>query len=233
MRKLTKINHLPSGLIDYLSEPDYFMPIQKNTFLFRQGEAVNDLYVIVSGKVSVGKTSSEGRELTLRFCGPNDLIGEFTIGDLPIHYLVDGKITESGEVAVFNQKRLLEKMNDQPDAIIDFLKFANLQHRKDQTKFRDLLLYGKKGALYSTLIRLSNSYGKEVSNGILIDIQLTNQEIANFCATSRESVNRMLNALKQKGIIQMEHGRITILQLDYLKKEINCENCPAVLCTIN
>lgn len=32
--------------------------------------------------------------------------------------------------------------------------------RKQHSKFRDLLLYGKKGALYSTLIRLANSYGK-------------------------------------------------------------------------
>ncbi|WP_440894898.1 Crp/Fnr family transcriptional regulator [Amphibacillus sp. Q70] len=233
MRRLTKINQLPVELNNYLSKPDYFMPIQKNTFLFRQGEAVKDLYVIVSGKILLGKTSSEGRELTLRFCGPNDLIGEFINGELPTNYLVDGKITESGEVAVFNQKKLLEEMSDNPNAMIEFLRFANLQHRKNQTKFRDLLLYGKKGALYSTLIRLSNSYGKKVADGILIDIQLTNQEIANFCATSRESVNRMLNALKQKDIIQMHHGRITIQQLDYLKKEINCENCPAVLCTVN
>lgn len=39
---------------------------------------------------------------------------------------------------------------------------------KQHTKFRDLLLYGKKGALYSTLIRLANSYGKEVDGGILM-----------------------------------------------------------------
>ena len=55
-----------------------------------------------------------------------------------------------------------------------------------------------KGALYSTLIRMTNSYGVLKENGILIDLPLTNQELANFCATSRESVNRMLNELKSK-----------------------------------
>ena len=51
--------------------------------------------------------------------------------------------------------------------------------RKQHSKFRDLLLYGKKGALYSTLIRLANSYGKETDGGILISVPLTNQELAN------------------------------------------------------
>lgn len=233
MRHLTEINHLPESLLEYMAEPDYYLPIEKNTFLFRQGEPVKDLYVIISGQAVVGKTSSEGRELTLKLCGPNDLIGEFMIDQVPTHYLVDGKITESGEVAVFDQKKLLRKLQNDPIVMMAFLKFVNLQHRKDQMRFRDLLLYGKKGAIYSTLIRLANSYGKEVEDGILIDLQLTNQAMANFCATSRESVNRILNDLKRQEIIKMEQGLITICQLDRIKKEINCENCPVALCTIN
>lgn len=233
MKQLTEINQLPLKLLEYMAEPDYYLPIYKNTFLFRQGEPVKELYVIVSGQVVIGKTSSEGRELTLRFCGPNDLIGEFIIDDLPINYLVDGKVTATGEVAVFDQKKLLDQLQHQPEAMMEFLKFANLQHRKDQMRFRDLLLYGKKGALYSTLIRLVNSYGRAIDDGILIDIQLTNQEIANFCATSRESINRMLSELKKRQVIRIDQGKITILQLDVIKKEIHCENCPVTLCTIN
>ncbi len=45
---------------------------------------------------------------------------------------------------------------------------------------------------------MTNSYGVLKENGILIDLPLTNQELANFCATSRESVNRMLNDLKKR-----------------------------------
>lgn len=233
MRQLAEINHLPKKLLKYLAKPDYYLPIHKNTFLFRQGEPVKELYVIVSGHVVIGKTSSEGRELTLRFCGPNDLIGEFIINDTPINYLVDGKITASGEVAVFDQKRLLDQLQNQPEAMMEFLKFASLQHRKDQMRFRDLLLYGKKGALYSTLIRLANSYGRKTDDGILIDFHLTNQEIANFCATSRESINRMLSELKKQQVIRIDQGKITIIKLDIIKKTINCENCPVTLCTIN
>lgn len=44
---------------------------------------------------------------------------------------------------------------------------------------------------------MTNSYGVLKENGILINLSLTNQELAKFCATSRESGNRMLNDLKK------------------------------------
>ncbi len=97
-----------------------------------------------------------------------------------------------------------------------------------------MILNGKKGALFSTLIRLSNTYGKPLENDtIYIDLPLTNTEIANLCATSREMINRMLNDLKKHNIISFEKGYITIHDLQFLKDEISCENCPLQICRID
>ena len=41
------------------------------------------------------------------------------------------------------------------------------------------------------------------SNGILIDLPLTNQQLGDFCGTSRESTNKILNKLKREGIISI------------------------------
>ena len=76
------------------------------------------------------------------------------------------------------------------------MKWISEHLRRMQTKFRDLV-HGKKVPCIPT-IRMTNSYGILKENGILIDLPLTNQELANFCATSRESVNRMLNELKAR-----------------------------------
>lgn len=112
------------------------------------------------------------------------------------------------------------------------MKWMSDHFRNTQTKFRDLVLNGKKGALYSTLIRMTNSYGIKVKDGILIDLPLTNQELGNFCGTSRESTNRILGELKKDSIITILNGKITVKDLEYLKNEIGCENCPAVYCSI-
>jgi CRP/FNR family transcriptional regulator len=113
------------------------------------------------------------------------------------------------------------------------MTWLSAQNRKNQAKFRDMLLHGKKGAFYSTLIRLSNSYGTEAEDGKIINLPFTNQELANFCGTSREVVNRMLAQLRKNNVISIKKGRITILDFDYLKQEIDCENCPIEICTID
>ena len=104
--------------------------------------------------------------------------------------------------------------------------------RKQHSKFRDLVLYGKKGAIYSTLIRFANSYGQESNNGILISVPLTNQELANCSATARESLNRMLSDLRRQNVIEMRDGLIFVRDIDFLKREIQCENCGRKICNI-
>ncbi|WP_162882473.1 helix-turn-helix domain-containing protein, partial [Serratia marcescens] len=68
--------------------------------------------------------------------------------------------------------------------------------------------------------------------GIVIKTPLTNQELANFCGTSREVVNRMLGDLRKNNVISIEKGIITIHRLAFLKAEIDCENCPLDTCNI-
>ena len=81
-------------------------------------------------------------------------------------------------------------------------------------------------------MRLTNSYGKKTEDGILIDYPMTNQDLANFCGTSREVFNRMLNNLKKEKLLSMEKSKIMIHDLEYLKDEIDCEHCPVDVCTI-
>ena len=116
----------------------------------------------------------------------------------------------------------------------EFFKWYSDHIRKIQSKQKDLLLNGKKGALYSTLIRLTNSYGVEHREGILIDIILTNQNLADFCACTRESINRMLSELKKQEIISYDDsGKIIIHDIDFLRESNGCTNCPIEICNIN
>lgn len=225
--------HLQSHTKEYFKEYDHTLELSKGQYLFRQGDAVKDLYLIQSGQILITKTTPDGRELSLRLLGAGDLIGEILITDSSTQYLVDAKVIESTKLAVYRQDKLKTILRQDAEALLDLLNYTQLMYRKDQTKFRDLVLHGKKGALYSTLIRICNSYGEVKSDGIHITKAFTNQELANFCATSRESVNRLLSDLKKQHIIS-EHNQLLIIHdLDYLKQAINCDQCPVILCTIN
>ena len=211
---------------------DKTVPITKDEFVYHEGQNAEELYLIISGKVQISKNTAEGRELSLRICGENDICGELTLFTENPKYLLSAKVIENGEMAIIN-KDVLEKEFFQNSALAyEFMKWMSDHFRKTQTKFRDLVLNGKKGALYSTLIRMTNSYGVQKSNGILIDLPLTNQQLGDFCGTSRESTNKILNKLKREGILSITKNKITVHNLEYLRNEIDCENCPAVYCSI-
>ncbi|MGM0846843.1 MAG: Crp/Fnr family transcriptional regulator [Bacillota bacterium] len=206
--------------------------VAKGSYLFQEGMTAKELYLVKSGKVQIGKVIPDGRELSLRICSSGDVIGELTLFCDESTYMLNAKVMEDSEVYILSRQLFEENLSNKPQLTVEWLKWVQLQSRKNQTKFRDLILHGKKGALYSTLIRLTNSYGKSVEEGILIDHPMTNQELANFCGTSREVVNRMLSELRKEKILSVEKNKMIVHDLNYLKEEIDCENCPINVCTI-
>ncbi|MCK1984329.1 MULTISPECIES: Crp/Fnr family transcriptional regulator [Peribacillus] len=207
--------------------------LEKGRYLFQESTPASDLYYIIKGKVEVSKVVPDGRELTIRISSENDLVGETVLFSQNPKYMMNAKMMEDGSVAVISKEALEEKIASDSHLAVEMMTWLSAQNRKNQAKFRDMLLHGKKGAFYSTLIRLSNSYGTEAEDGKVINLPFTNQELANFCGTSREVVNRMLAQLRRNNVISIKKGRITILNFDYLKQEIDCENCPIEICTID
>lgn len=206
---------------------------KKNTYLFKEGDIADSVFLIHSGKVRIGKITPDGREITFRICSAGDIISEIALFCERSTYKVHGKVMQDCHYAKINIKDLEEHLLLHPSTNIELIRMMSIQHQKSQSKFRDLILHGKKGALYSTLIRMTNSYGIDQQDGILIDYPFKNQELANFCGMSRELVNRHLNALRSEGIISMPNSRILIHDLDHLKAEIHCENCPVDICSID
>lgn len=222
----------PEELKELLNSANHTIKIKKGSLLFQEGKEAKELYLIRSGRIQISKITPDGLELALRICSKNDIVGELTLFTDQPKYLLTAKVLDDGEVAVIYKDELEQKLFSDSALAFEFMKWMSDHFRRTQTKIRDLVLHGKRGALFSTLIRMTNSYGVKKDKGILIDIPLTNQELGAFCGTSRETVNRMLNELKRNEVLSIQRGKITVHNLAYLKKEINCEDCPIEMCNI-
>lgn len=230
---MQSVKEVPVTLTHLFDTVHHIKKIEKGTFLFQEGSLAEELYIVQSGILQISKIIPDGRELTLRMCSRGDFVGELNIFSPAPRYLLSARVTEDGGVAVIKKEVLEEKLSNDLPLALEFMKWMSQQYRKTQTKFRDLVLHGKKGALYSTLIRMTNSHGMKTNKGILIELPLTNQELANFCGTSREVVNRLLSDLRKAEIISIDKGSITIHNLEYLRREIDCEDCPTEICKID
>lgn len=208
--------------------------IYKDDFLFREGEEAHEIYLLQSGIVQISKLTSGGKELLLRICKQNDIVGELTLFADDPKFLLSCKVFTAGEVIVIKKDLLEKELMSNSALTFEFMRWVSDHMRKFQSKLRDLLLNGKKGALYSTLIRFANSYGIKTTNGTLINLVITNQELGNFCATTRESVNRMLSELRKKNVISIDaDAKITIHDIEFLRETIGCEYCPIEICNID
>ncbi|MBP2258124.1 CRP/FNR family transcriptional regulator [Virgibacillus campisalis] len=227
-------NVISKQLYTLLNEIGTPMKKQQNEYLFHSGMDANEIFLLKSGLVHIALLTSDGKELSLRICKKGDIVGELTVFSDNPQYLLSAKVIEPGELLVINREKLERELMTNSALTFEFMKWISDHMRKFQLKIRDLLLHGKKGALYSTLIRLSNSFGKKQGDGILIDLVLTNQELANFCSATRESINRMLTDLRNLDVIAMtKKGEILIKDIAFLRNEIGCELCPIQVCNIN
>ncbi|WP_416151261.1 Crp/Fnr family transcriptional regulator [Salipaludibacillus sp. HK11] len=205
-------------------------PIGK--ILFYEGESVNYIYLLKQGQVRLSKMTMDKKKFVLHIKRENDIVGEFSLFN-DMRASMTAEVMNSATLIRFKCDLLEGLFSQNGEIATAFIKLFARNTQSTQAKFSDLLLYGKTGAFYSILIRFAHSYGIAHPDGIMIDIKLTNQEIAYFIGTSRETVNRMFNDLKKDKIIDLVDGHIVIKQIEQLKKHLHCEKCPLEICTIS
>ena len=103
--------------------------------------------------------------------------------------------------------------------------YINAYYREQlsQAIYRQQLMTmnGKTGAVCAFLYLQIEPFGKKMKDGILIDFQITNDDIAGFCGIStRTSVNRILRGLRENGIISIDDQKILIKDKEYLEQYV-------------
>lgn len=205
--------------------------VPAGTYLYWEGDAADKLMYVQSGRVKMTKSNSEGKQFLMYMFQDGDFLGQldpcfdskqgynaFTMDDSLI-----GTLPKSDLEALLWQ---------QGGLAVEFMKWMGLMHRMTQTKFRDIMLYGKPGALCSTLIRMANTFGVRDGDDIFIAEKMTNTDLAEYIGAARESVNRMLADLRKEGVIDYANGYITIKNIDYLRNICHCDNCPKPFCRL-
>lgn len=231
MKCLPFVRQVSSAFLDKLESLAASKKLALGSILFLDGEIADQVFLIEQGRVKLTKTTLDGKELTLQVFGPGELVGFSGLFESSLTYTMTACMLEAGSVRIIPRSSLEKLLIDQSELCVEFMRWMGVTNRRMQSKFRDLLLNGKIGALYSTLIRMCNTYGKPQQEGILINLSLTNRDLAQFIGLTRESVNRMLAELKRLGVIEMmPQSCILVKDLDYLKKAICCDNCPPEIC---
>ncbi|WP_042355039.1 Crp/Fnr family transcriptional regulator [Bacillus rubiinfantis] len=220
-------------LLDFFCKLESVQKIKAGTVLFQEKDPTHYIYLLLKGTIAIGRVHVRGKEFILKIYNDQEVIVEYQLFKNNPHYQFFAKTLTDCELLAINREQFEDYVLTDPEAMNALVSWLSTSYLKAQMKCQDLIMNGKKGGLYSILIRLCNSYGIMTKDGILIDIPLTHQELANLTYGTREVIQRSLKELREIDVISYENQKFTIKNLQFLKTAVDCQNCPYEICGVN
>jgi CRP/FNR family transcriptional regulator, cyclic AMP receptor protein len=184
---------------------------RRNEIILNEDDTLNFLYLIISGELKVVQKSTEGQEHILAIHEKGDFFGEMG--------LLDGKTTPAAVVALKNGRiglipreaffQIIMTNRMVKDQIIGIL-CMRLRHAWLQ--IRAMSFESAEHRIRFTLQELGGKFGVHDNRGIMIDLDVTHQNIASLSMTSRETVTRFLRKAAKDDEIEILPGKRIILK---------------------
>ncbi|AGB41199.1 cAMP-binding protein [Halobacteroides halobius DSM 5150] len=213
--KLPLFKGLDDKIIERLNEQVLIKNYCKDEILFFDGEEVEYCYIIVSGKVKISKFTPNGQEKIIHILKAGEMINEIDLDKRSSS--VTAEVIETGEIISIKIYKLLKIMKDSFELTTRIFASNSLKLRKTYRQIRNLGLKNSGPRIASRLWKLARDYGKDSKQGIKIDLNLTQRELALMIGISRETVSRFLSKLDTEGVIVCGKSKIIIKDLKELR----------------
>lgn len=192
--------------------------LRRGEVLFEEGDLGDTLYVIVRGKVKVGRTSNDGRENLIAVLGPGEMLGELSLFD-PGPRTAGATAVIPTELHQLSHADFTMWLNDNPQAGHVLLRALAQRLRKTNEAMGDLVFSDVPGRVAKALLDLAERFGEPASGGgTRVAHDLTQEELAQLIGASRETVNKALADFDARGWLRREGRAIILVDVDRLKR---------------
>jgi CRP-like cAMP-binding protein len=201
---------VPAEMLETLALTMKERHVAPNEAIFLQADEGSTLFGILAGEVRIVIGGIEGREQILRVLGPGEVFGELAA--------LDGRWRSANAIAVtrcrlllLERSSLLTIIASQPAAAMGLIRILCERMRHITEKFEGLLFQTLSERLASVLLGLS----KDRSSAL---INVTQTDLGHLTGVTRESVNKKLRAWQTAGLVELQSGRVRILDAEGLKQ---------------
>jgi CRP/FNR family transcriptional regulator len=189
----------------------------KGAVIFAEGDPGDRLYVVMHGKVKLGSQADDGRENMFAVLGPGEMFGELSLFDPSPRQANAVALTDVTLLGLANES-LQPWLTGRPEVAIGLLRALARRMRKTHGSLSDLVFTDVPGRVAKALIELAKKFGEHQDNGVRVNHDLTQEELAQLVGASRETVNKALADFAQRGWIVLEQKSVLILELDRLQR---------------
>lgn len=208
---------LEKETIDKISSIGTTKSYPKESYILMEEGTGTAMFVIISGKVKVTRTSADGREVILSILSEFDFFGEMAILDGLARSASVIAMADS-ELFIIQREQFLDLLKEYPEISINLLQELTQRLRSADSKIKALSLKDAEGKVATVILQLAEDLGK-IKHGIVeIEKLPLQQDLANMAGTSRETISRTLHSFAKKGQVELEGSKLRILNFEKFRE---------------
>ena len=204
-------------VLDHLARSVAVRSYRRGHLIFSQGEPGDSLFVISEGLVKVFVTSEEGEDMVLVTLRSSETFGELALIDGGLRS-ASAEALEPTSALTLSRGTLLELLQSHPVLTQALLASLGGLVRRLTEQAADLVFLDLHGRVAKLLLSLAEERGLREEQGLLLDLQVTQGDLAAMVGGSRQSVNHILQAFQRRGYLEIKGRRIELKDLRALAK---------------
>jgi CRP-like cAMP-binding protein len=206
--------------------------------ILAQGDRTSSLFLVRRGVVRLSSVSRDGKEAILAFVGPGGVFGEsaFCPGERDVSAATSVCRSDRDPPATAHARHGdhdAPAATAQTDCAISPVPVEALlghgavssilvglaERVADATADLERLLHHDvRARVAGAVARLADRYGKERDGRIMVELALTQRELASMVGSTRESVSRSLSTLAACGWLRTQPGALEVVHLEAVRR---------------
>lgn len=209
LRSVPLFSGLPPEGLDEIYRAAHTRFYSAGSFLFHQDDPAGRFYVLVEGRVKLSQLSPDGQQVLMRVATPGMMIAAIALVEGAV-YPVSAQAGEDSRLLAWEQAGLLALIDRYPALARSALSVLAGHVREFQDRYRELATERVERRLARTILRLAGQTGRKTEAGVLLDLLLTRQDLAEMCGTTLFTVSRIISQWEAQGLVQAGREQIII-----------------------
>jgi CRP-like cAMP-binding protein len=183
--------------------------LKAQTVLFHEGDPARQSYLVLKGRLKLGKVHELGKEVLIRYIGPGELAAMITVLE-GRDYPVTAETVGETRVVGWDRRTMLQIMAEYPQLSINMIRNSMDRLEDLQSRYLELHAEQVEKRIARSLLRIMKQSGRRSGDEIIIDFPISRQELADYTGTTLYTVSRTLSAWEKQGWVKSKKARIII-----------------------
>ena len=187
--------------------------------IFAKGSPGQSLMAVLRGSVKISSFSDSGNAIVFRIFNAGEIFGEIAVLDGE-ERSADAIALTDCELLVLNRRDLLPVLEKRADLCMILLRVLCRRLRTTTEQVEDVMFRHLESRVAKALVQLAESTGFHGGSSPSVALHVSQRELGNMAAGSRESVNKHLQTWHRQGLIDLSKGSITVRDVEAIKRLI-------------